>query len=57
MVIGGVGHLAEGAIRLQQRVLSLHHITIAALVLGLVVASVRVLHGVRVLVFGVRLKN
>lgn len=53
VVISCVGHLAERAIRLQQRVFSLHNIAITDLVLGLVVASVRVFHRVGVLVFGV----
>ena len=57
MVISGVRDLPEGTVRLQQRVFSLHYITITDLVLGLVVTSVRVGYGVRVVVFGVGLRK
>lgn len=56
MVISGVGDLAEGAIGLKQRVLSLHDVTIANLMLCLVVTSVGVRYGIGVIVFGVGLK-
>ena len=44
VVVSGVGDLTEGAIRLQQRVFSLHDVTVASFVLGLVVTGVWVLH-------------
>lgn len=55
MVISGVSDLPEGTVGLQQGVLSLHYITITDLVLGLVVTSVWVGYGVRVVVFRVGL--
>lgn len=56
MVISCVRDFTEGAIRLEQRVLSLHYISISALVLRFVVSGVRIFHGVRVVVFRVGLK-
>lgn len=56
MIVSRVFDLAERAIRLQQRVLSLHDVTVARLVLGLVVTSVGVRYGVRVVVFRVSLE-
>lgn len=56
MVVSRVRHLTEGAIGLEERVLSFYDITIADLVLRLVVTGVGVLNGVRVLVFGVSLE-
>lgn len=55
MVVGSICDFAEGAVRLQKRVFSLHDIAITFLMLGLVVTGVGVLHGVRVAVFGVSL--
>lgn len=46
MMVSGVCHFAEGAIGLEEGVFALDYITIAGLVLGLVVAGVRVLYGV-----------
>lgn len=57
VVVSGVGDLAERTVRLQQGVFALHDIAITDLVLGLVVASVRVFHRVGVLVFGVSLQK
>lgn len=55
VVVSSVSDLPEGAIRLQQGIFSFHDITVTVLVLGLVVTSMGVLHGVRVLIFGVSL--
>lgn len=57
VVIGGVSDLAEGTIGLEQRVFSLHDITIADFVLGLVVTSVGVRDWVGVVVFRVGLER
>lgn len=56
MVVSGVVYFAHGTIRLDQGVASVYYATVAALVLGLVVAGVGVRHGVREVVFRVRLK-
>lgn len=55
--ISGVLNLADGAVRLSQGVVSVHGVTVAALVLGLVVTGVGVSHGVSVVVFGVSLND
>lgn len=55
MVVSSVGDFPEGAIGLQEGVFSLHDVTVAVLVLRLVVTSMGVLNGVRVLVFWVSL--
>jgi hypothetical protein len=57
VVVSRVRDLAEGAIRLEQGVFTLHYISVAAFVLGLVVAGMGVSHGVRVVVLGVRLRK
>lgn len=55
VVVGGVLHFTYGAVGFEERVLAVHDISVAALVLRLVVAGVSVRHGVRELVVGVRL--
>ncbi|XP_063361482.1 uncharacterized protein LOC134650456 [Cydia amplana] len=45
VVVGGVLHLAYGAVGLQQRVLAVHGVAVTGLMLGLVVASVSISHG------------
>lgn len=57
MVVSGVLDLADGTVRLNQGVASMDGATVAGFVLRLVVASVRVSHGVRVVVFGVGLES
>lgn len=57
MGISGVLDFADGAIRLDQRVVSMDRVAVAGLVLRLVVTGVRVSHGVSEVVFGVSLKN
>ncbi|XP_053602886.1 uncharacterized protein LOC128670895 [Plodia interpunctella] len=52
VVVGGVLHGPDGAVGLVERVRALHHVSVAHLLLGLVVASVSVSHGVVVLVLG-----
>jgi hypothetical protein len=54
--VSGVLNLADGAIGLDQGVVAVHDVSVAALVLGLVVAGVGVGHGVREVVFGVRVR-
>ncbi|CAH1644406.1 unnamed protein product [Spodoptera littoralis] len=54
VVVSGVLYFAHGTVRLNQGVAAVHGTTVAALVLGLVVAGVGVSHGVSVVVFGVR---
>lgn len=56
VVISGVLDLADGAVRLNQRVASMDGPAVAGFVLRLVVASVRVSHGVRVVIFGMGLE-
>ena len=55
LLVSVVLHNPDGAIGLVQAVHALHDVTVAGLVLGLLVAGVRVLHFVRELVFGVGL--
>lgn len=55
VVISGVFYLAHGTVGFNKGVASVHGATVAAFVLGLVVTSVGVSHGVREIVFGVRL--
>lgn len=55
MGISGVFDLADGAIRLDQGVVSMDSVAIAGLMLRLVVTGVRVSNGVREVVFGVSL--
>ena len=55
VVISGVFYFAYGTVRFNERVASVHGTTVAALVLGLVVTGVRISHGVREVVFWVRL--
>lgn len=57
MVVSRVVDSADGAIRLDQRVLALHHVTIAGFPLALLVAGVAVRHSVVKLVAGVGLKH
>ena len=57
MVISGVGNLAEGTIGLEQRVFTLDDVTVADFMLFLVVTSVGVGYGVRVIIFGMGLKS
>lgn len=57
VVVSGVLDLANGTVRLNQGVASMNGATVAGFVLGLVVTSVRVSHGVRVVVFGVGLES
>ena len=57
MVISGVGDLAEGTIGLEQRVFTLDDVTVADFMLFLVVTSVGVGYGVRVIIFGMGLKS
>lgn len=57
VVVSGVLNLAYGTVGLNQGVASMNGATVAGLVLGLVVTSVRVSHGVRVVVFGVGLES
>ena len=57
VLVSGVVHDADGAVGLVQRVVALHHVAVAGLVLLLDVLRVLVLHLVRELVLGVRLKR
>lgn len=56
VVISGVLHGAHGAIGLQETVLAMYDVTVSDLVLRLVIAGVRVSHGVGELVFWVGLE-
>lgn len=49
----GVLNLADGTIRLSEGVVSVHGVTVAALVLRLVVAGMGVSHGISEVVFRV----
>lgn len=57
VVVGRVVHSPGGTVRFHQRVSTLDDVSVADLVLGLVVAGVRVLHPVRELVPGMSLEN
>lgn len=57
VVIGGVFYFADGTVRFDEGVASVHGTTVAAFVLGLVVTGVGVGNGVREVVFGMRLKK
>lgn len=57
VVIGGVVYFANGTVRFDERVASVHGTTVAAFVLRLVVTGVGVSNGVREVVFGMRLKK
>ncbi|GBP81515.1 hypothetical protein EVAR_63031_1 [Eumeta japonica] len=57
VVVGGVLHLADGAIGLQQRVLAVHDVAVAGLLLRLIVAGVAVGDGVREVIFGIMKDN
>lgn len=46
MVVSGVGHFAERAVRLQQRIFSLDNVSITSFVLRFVVTSVGIFDGV-----------
>lgn len=56
VVVSGVLDLAHGTVRLNQGVASMDGAAVAGLMLRLVVAGVRVCHGIRVVVFGVGLE-
>lgn len=57
MGISGVLDLTDGAIRLDQRVISMDSVAVAGFVLRFVVTGMRVSHGIREVVFGVSLEN
>lgn len=56
VVVSGVLDLADRTVRLNQGVASMDGATVTGLVLRLVVTSVGVRHGVRVVIFGVGLE-